>query len=120
MKLTHPVVSGQETTNMFVLSVIRKVDKDQYTEVYTTKIRGGDTSISTPNLGLPKGEYYIKIAGTGNTTGTLLSGTSYPVNYDVCIIAKTASDREVESNDSAATANTVKNGKTYYLSLIHI
>lgn len=114
VKLTHPVVSGQETTNMFVLSVIRKVDKDQYTEVYTTKIRGGDTSISTPNLGLPKGEYYIKIAGTGNTTGTLLSGTSYPVNYDVCIIAKTASDREVESNDSAATANTVKNGKTYY------
>lgn len=114
VKLTHPVVSGQETTNMFVLSVIRKVDKDQYTEVYTTKIRGGDTSISTPNLGLPKGEYYIKIAGTGNTTGTLLSGTSYPVNYDVCIKAKTASDREVESNDSAATANTVKNGKTYY------
>lgn len=114
VKLTHPVVSGQETTNMFVLSVIRKVDKDQYTEVYTTKIRGGDTSISTPNLGLPKGEYYIKIAGTGNTTETLLSGTSYPVNYDVCIIAKTASDREVESNDSAATANTVKNGKTYY------
>lgn len=114
VKLTHPVVSGQETTNMFVLSVIRKVDKDQYTEVYTTKIRGGDTSISTPNLGLPKGEYYIKIAGTGNTTGTLLSGTSYPVNYDVCIKVKTASDREVESNDSAATANTVKNGKTYY------
>lgn len=114
VKLTHPVVSGQETTNMFVLSVIRKVDKDQYTEVYTTKIRGGDTSISTPNLGLPKGEYYIKIAGTGNTTGTLLSGTSYPVNYDVCIKAKTASDREVESNDSAATANIVKNGKTYY------
>lgn len=114
VKLTHPVVSGQETTNMFVLSVIRKVDKDQYTEVYTTKIRGGDTSIFTPNLGLPKGEYYIKIAGTGNTTGTLLSGTSYPVNYDVCIKAKTASDREVESNDSAATANTVKNGKTYY------
>lgn len=114
VKLTHPVVSGQETTNMFVLSVIRKVDKDQYTEVYTTKIRGGDTSISTPNLGLPKGEYYINIAGTGNTTGTLLSGTSYPVNYDVCIKAKTASDREVESNDSAATANTVKNGKTYY------
>lgn len=114
VKLTHPVVSGQETTNMFVLSVIRKVDKDQYTEVYTTKIRGGDTSISTPNLGLPKGEYYIKIAGTGNTTGTLLSGTSYPVNYDVCIKAKTASDWEVESNDSAATANTVKNGKTYY------
>lgn len=114
VKLTHPVVSGQETTNMFVLSVIRKVDKDQYTEVYTTKIRGGDTSISTPNLGLPKGEYYIKIAGTGNTTGTLLSGTSYPVNYDVCIKAKTASDREVESNDSAANANTVKNGKTYY------
>ena len=114
VKLTHPVVSGQETTNMFVLSVIRKVDKDQYTEVYTTKIRGGDTSISTPDLGLPKGEYYIKIAGTGNTTGTLLSGTSYPVNYDVCIKAKTASDREVESNDSAATANTVKNGKTYY------
>lgn len=114
VKLTHPVVSGQETTNMFVLSVIRKVDKDQYTEVYTTKIRGGDTSISTPNLGLPKGEYYIKIAGTGNTTGTLLSGTSYPVYYDVCIKAKTASDREVESNDSAATANTVKNGKTYY------
>ena len=114
VKLTHPVVSGQETTNMFVLSVIRKVDKDQYTEVYTTKIRGGDTSISTPNLGLPKGEYYIKIAGTGNTTGTLLSGTSYPVNYDVCIKAKTASDREVESNDSVATANTVKNGKTYY------
>ena len=114
VKLTHPVVSGQETTNMFVLSVIRKVDKDQYTEVYTTKIRGGDTSISTPNLGLPKGEYYIKIAGTGNTTGTLLSGTSYPVNYDVCIKAKTAGDREVESNDSAATANTVKNGKTYY------
>lgn len=114
VKLTHPVVSGQETTNMFVLSVIRKVDKDQYTEVYTMKIRGGDTSISTPNLGLPKGEYYIKIAGTGNTTGTLLSGTSYPVNYDVCIKAKTASDREVESNDSAATANTVKNGKTYY------
>ena len=114
VKLTHPVVSGQETTNMFVLSVIRKVDKDQYTEVYTTKIRGGDTSISPPNLGLPKGEYYIKIAGTGNTTGTLLSGTSYPVNYDVCIKAKTASDREVESNDSAATANTVKNGKTYY------
>ena len=114
VKLTHPVVSGQETTNMFVLSVIRKVDKDQYTEVYTTKIRGRDTSISTPNLGLPKGEYYIKIAGTGNTTGTLLSGTSYPVNYDVCIKAKTASDREVESNDSAATANTVKNGKTYY------
>ncbi len=114
VKLTHPVVSGQETTNMFVLSVIRKVDKDQYTEVYTTKIRGGDTSISTPNLGLPKGEYYIKIAGTGNTTGTLLSGTSYPVNYDVCIKVKTAGDREVESNDSAATANTVKNGKTYY------
>ena len=114
VKLTHPVVSGQETTNMFVLSVIRKVDKDQYTEVYTTKIRGGDTSISTPNLGLPKGEYYIKIAGTGNTTGTLLSGTSYPVNYDVCIKVKAASDREVESNDSAATANTVKNGKTYY------
>ena len=114
VKLTHPVVSGQETTNMFVLSVIRKVDKDQYTEVYSTKIRGGDTSISTPNLGLPKGEYYIKIAGTGNTTGTLLSGTSYPVNYDVCIKVKTASDREVESNDSAATANTVKNGKTYY------
>lgn len=114
VKLTHPVVSGQETTNMFVLSVIRKVDKDQYTEVYTTKIRGGDTSISTPNLGLPKGEYYIKIAGTGNTTETLLSGTSYPVNYDVCIKAKTAGDREVESNDSAATANTVKNGKTYY------
>lgn len=118
VKLTHPVVSGQETTNMFVLSVIRKVDKDQYTEVYTTKIRGGDTSISTPNLGLPKGEYYIKIAGTGNTTGTLLSGTSYPVNYDVCIKAKTASDREVESNDSAATANTVKNGKNYYGSTI--
>ena len=31
VKLTHPVVSGQETTNMFVFSVIRKVDKDQYT-----------------------------------------------------------------------------------------
>lgn len=117
VKLTHPVVSGQETTNMFVLSVIRKVDKDQYTEVYTTNIRGGDTSVSTPNLGLPKGEYYIKIAGTGNSAGTLLSGTSYPVNYDVCIKAKTAGDREVESNDTAATANSVKNGKTYYGSI---
>lgn len=117
VKLTHPVVSGQETTNMFVLSVIRKVDKDQYTEVYTTNIRGGDTSVSTPNLGLPKGEYYVKIAGTGNSAGTLLSGTSYPVNYDVCIKTKTASDREVESNDSAATANSVKNGKTYYGSI---
>ena len=117
VKLTHPVVSGQETTNMFVFSVIRKVDKDQYTEVYTTNIRGGDTSVSTPNLGLPKGEYYVKIAGTGNSAGTLLSGTSYPVNYDVCIKAKTAGDREVESNDSAATANSVKNGKTYYGSI---
>lgn len=117
VKLTHPVVSGQETTNMYVLSVIRKVDKDQYTEVYTTNIRGGDTSVSTPNLGLPKGEYYVKIAGTGNSAGTLLSGTSYPVNYDVCIKAKTAGDREVESNDSAATANSVKNGKTYYGSI---
>lgn len=117
VKLTHPVVSGQETTNMFVFSVIRKLDKDQYTEVYTTNIRGGDTSVSTPNLGLPKGEYYVKIAGTGNSAGTLLSGTSYPVNYDVCIKAKTAGDREVESNDSAATANSVKNGKTYYGSI---
>lgn len=117
VKLTHPVVSGQETTNMFVFSVIRKVDKDQYTEVYTTNIRGGDTSVSTPNLGLPKGEYYVKIAGTGNSAGTLLSGTSYPVNYDVCIKAKTAGNREVESNDSAATANSVKNGKTYYGSI---
>lgn len=117
VKLTHPVVSGQETTNMFVFSVIRKVDKDQYTEVYTTNIRGGDTSASTPNLGLPKGEYYVKIAGTGNSAGTLLSGTSYPVNYDVCIKTKTAGDREVESNDSAATANSVKNGKTYYGSI---
>lgn len=117
VKLTHPVVSGQETTNMFVFSVIRKVDKDQYTEVYTTNIRGGDTSVSTPNLGLPKGEYYVKIAGTGNSAGTLLSGTSYPVNYDVCIKTKTAGDREVESNDSAATANSVKNGKTYYGSI---
>lgn len=117
VKLTHPVVSGQETTNMYVLSVIRKVDKDQYTEVYTTNIRGGDTSVSTPNLGLSKGEYYVKIAGTGNSAGTLLSGTSYPVNYDVCIKAKTAGNREVESNDSAATANSVKNGKTYYGSI---
>ena len=117
VKLTHPVVSGQETTNMYVLSVIRKVDKDQYTEVYTTNIRGGDTSVSTPNLGLPKGEYYVKIAGTGNSAGTLLSGTSYPVNYDVCINAKTAGNREVESNDSAATANSVKNGKTCYGSI---
>lgn len=117
VKLTHPVVSGQETTNMYVLSVIKKVDQDQYTEVYTTNIRGGDTSVSTPNLGLPKGEYYVKIAGTGNSAGTLLSGTSYPVNYDVCIKTKTAGDREVESNDSAATANSVKNGKTYYGSI---
>ena len=117
VKLTHPVVSGQETTNMFVFSVIRKVDKDQYTEVYTTNIRGGDTSVSTPNLGLPKGEYYVKIAGTGNSAGTLLSASSYPVNYDVCIKTKTAGDREVESNDSAATANSVKNGKTYYGSI---
>ena len=107
VKLTHPVVSGQETTNMFVLSVIRKVDKDQYTEVYTTKIRGGDTSISTPNLGLPKGEYYIKIAGTGNTTGTLLSGTSYPVNYDVCIIAKTASKFGHKNSQSTASCYNV-------------
>ena len=117
VKLTHPVVSGQETTNMYVLSVIRKVDQDQYTEVYTTNIRGGDTSVSTPNLGLPKGEYYVKIAGTGNSAGTLLSGTSYPVNYDVCIKAKTAGNREVESNDSTATANSVKNGKTHYGSI---
>lgn len=117
VKLTHPVVSGQETTNMYVLSVIRKVDQDQYTEVYTTNIRGGDTSVSTPNLGLSKGEYYVKIAGTGNSAGTLLSGTSYPVNYDVCIKTKTAGDREVESNDSAATANSVKNGKIYYGSI---
>ena len=117
VKLKHPVVSGQETTNMFVLSVIRKVDTDQYTEVYTTNIRGGDTSVSTPNLGLPKGEYYIKVAGTGNTAGTLLNATSYPVNYSVCIKAKKAGNREVESNDSVTTANTIKSGKTYYGSI---
>ncbi|HAT89194.1 MAG TPA: hypothetical protein DCS73_05525 [Roseburia sp.] len=114
VKLTHPVVSGQETTNMYVLSVIRKVDKDQYTEVYTTNIRGGDTSVSTPNLGLPQGEYYVKIAGTGKSLGTAVSIASYPVNYDVCIVAETADNRETESNDTAATANTVKSGKTYY------
>ena len=117
VKLKHPVVSGQETTNMFVLSVIRKVDTDQYTEVYTTNVRGGDTSVSTPNLGLPKGEYYIKVAGTGNTAGTLLNATSYPVNYSVCIKAKKAGNREVESNDSVTTANTIKSGKTYYGSI---
>ena len=117
VKLKHPVVSGQETTNMFVISVIRKVDTDQYTEVYTTNIRGGDTSVSTPNLGLPKGEYYIKVAGTGNTAGTLLNATSYPVNYSVCIKAKKAGNREVESNDSVTTANTIKSGKTYYGSI---
>ncbi len=114
VKLTHPVVSGQETTNIYVLSVIRKVDKDQYTEVYTTNIRGGDTSVSTPNLGLPQGEYYVKIAGTGKSLGTAVSIASYPVNYDVCIVAETADNRETESNDTAATANTVKSGKTYY------
>lgn len=110
---SHTVISGWETLNVYKITVSRT---GQSGAVYTGYVKGGETSWTMPNLGLPADTYYIKLEAAAVISTSITGGsveTCYPADYNITVNWKNSSAWEEEVNDTVSTANTIKSGITY-------
>ena len=111
----HDVVSGYEKDDIFQLTIYKKGDKNQLTEVYSEKNKGGTTGLVTANIGLTAGTYYIKVNGLAQILPTIQSkALAYPADYHITVQWNNAVNWETESNNTMAAANQIKSQTTYY------
>ncbi len=109
----HTAISGWETLSVYKITVSRN---GQSGAVYTGYVKGGDTTFTMPNLGLPADTYYIKIEPAATISTSLLGGSvssCYPADYSIKVNWQNASNWEEEINDTISTANAIKSGTTY-------
>lgn len=109
----HTAISGWETLSVYKITVSRN---GQSGAVYTGYVKGGDTTFTMPNLGLPADTYYIKIEPAATISTSLTGGSissCYPADYSIKVNWQNASNWEEEVNNTISTANTIKSGTTY-------
>ena len=112
LDFSHTAIAGWETLSVYQITVTRKGAAG---EIYSGYVKGGDTSWSMPNLGLPADTYYIRIEAAAALNSSVLSGsldTCYPADYSITVNWKNTDKWEEEVNDTLTTANAIKSGTT--------
>jgi len=102
LKFTHPLISGAETSTCYYVYIYN--DAALENELCYIASKGSDKSISSPEIGLPKGTYYIKVYDGYETPYT---------TYGLRVNYTKSSNWEREFNETATTATTIKSGQTY-------
>ncbi len=106
IKFTNPLQSDTEAYWKLYLY------NDAYKEIYSRNIYGNYDSISTPEIGLAAGEYYVKI------TSSNYSRAESTDTYSVCINYIASNYWEKEFNDSYLSADHIEMDSIYYGSII--
>lgn len=101
LKFMQDIVKGYTSSTCYKVKIYDS--KDLSNELYTLKVKGEDTSISTPSIGVKKGTYYIKVSSVVYTNH----------NYRIKVSATASSYCEKEPNDSVSQATAIKSGKQY-------
>lgn len=103
LNFKHKNVSGKELKECYYVDVYRSGD---YTNsIYHLKSTGGATNLTTPEIGLAKGTYYVKVSGY------CFAPTTEP--YEMKVKYTKSAYWEKETNDSFAGATSIKADKTY-------
>lgn len=101
LKFMQDLVKGYTTSTCYKVKLYKASDTSEV--IYEMKVKGEDTSIKSPTIGLKKGTYYLKVQSVVFTSH----------DYQIKVQNAESELCEKETNDSVSSANTIKSGKTY-------
>lgn len=103
LNFKHNNVAGKELKECYYVDIYRSGDYSN--SIYRLKSTGGETNLTTPEIGLAKGTYYIKVSGY------YFAQTTEP--YEMKVKYTKSAYWEKETNDTFADATSIKADKTY-------
>ncbi len=111
VEFAHEVIAGSETAAVYQISVLDKKGN----ELMSQTSRGAETVVTTPQIGLAAGNYFIEVKAAIGNAGSGIGGSitaAYENAYRIRA-QYTPGNWEQEGNDSFSTANPISSGREY-------